>query len=98
MKLSLAIEMPAPKMERKACPRPSVEDRVREALECIDSGYDSSVEWTLINSMYRKLRSLKRPNERAKNLIKMIEPVLSKFGYHSTDNLPHTSRKKKNTK
>ena len=88
IKVMLEIGMPAPlpapvpekkKQEDHKIP---LEDRVREALECIDSGYESGVEWSMINRLYRDLQSLKKPTDRAKNLKKMIEPVLSKYGYH----------------
>jgi hypothetical protein len=81
------IELPPPppqpvmeKEEKDDCP--SVEDKVREALECIDSGYESHVEWLMIGGLYKKLKQLARPSPRALNLIEMIEPVLAKYGYH----------------
>lgn len=64
----------------------SVEDKVRSALECIESGYDSSMEWSMINRLYRDLCKLKKPSERALNLLKMIEPILAKYGYFEVTN------------
>jgi hypothetical protein len=85
IKLMLELPMPAPApapVQQKKEPEYSVEDKVREALECIDSGHESGVEWSMINRLYSDLCKLKKPNDRAKNLKKMIEPVLAKFGYH----------------
>lgn len=88
--IKVMIEMPPPApqgpqvpvMDREKDDRPCIEDQVREALDCIDSGYESHVEWLMIGGLYRKLKQLARPSPRALNLIEMIEPVLSKYGYH----------------
>lgn len=89
IKVMLELPMPAPqpvpvqeKKEEKKEDTVSIEDKVREALECIDSGYESGVEWAMINRLYKDLKGLKKPTDRAKNLMKMIEPTLAKFGYH----------------
>lgn len=58
-----------------------IEDDVREAIECIESGHDSVIEWKMINKLYKELRSMKK-TPRVDNLIKMIEPVMSKYGLH----------------
>lgn len=87
VKLMLEIPMPTPapqKPVQRAEPqeqKASVEDKVREALDCIDSGHDSAVEWSMINRVYKDLMALKKPSPRAKNLMGMIEPVLEKYGY-----------------
>ncbi len=60
----------------------SVEDRVRELIDCINSGYDSEMEWILLNKFYNTLQRSGKSGPRVDNLKKMIELVLSKFGYH----------------
>lgn len=87
IKVMLELPMPAPAPAPVAQKKPEstrvpLEDRVREALECIDSGHESGVEWAMINGLYRDLCKLKKPSPRAENIKEMIEPVLSKFGYH----------------
>lgn len=86
MQISINMCMPDPGDQQQRQPpdlqRPSVEDQIREALECIDSGHDSHVEWSLVNRLYRSLKALQRPNQRALGLISMIEPVLAHYGYH----------------
>lgn len=86
VKLMVEIGMPAP---LPTGPRPvqkeeklPVEDQVREMLECIDSGHDSKLEWATINKLYASLMNEKKKTPRIKNLLKMIEPVLSKYGQH----------------
>ena len=87
IKLMLEIEMPDKATTAAAKPAPEpvkkvpIEEKVREALECIDSDYDSHVEWIMIRKLYKDLRQLKKPSDRALNVMKMIEPVLSKYGY-----------------
>lgn len=86
IKILLATEAP-PKEATKGCAckddLPSVEDQVREALELIDSGHDSYVEWKLINKLARELRTRKDP--RSKNLMSMIDPILQKYGMHGVE-------------
>ena len=87
VKLMLEIPMPAPAPRAPVVkpepvePKASVEDKIREALDCIDSGHDSAVEWSMVNRVYRDLCALKKPSPRAKALKEMIEPVLEKYGY-----------------
>ena len=81
--LPMPAPAPAPAVQKKPeTPKVPLEDKVREALECIDSGYESGVEWAMINRLYSDLKKLKKPSDRAENLMRMIEPVLAKFGYH----------------
>lgn len=87
MKILIALGMPEPQAESPAKPKPaerlSIEDQVRDAIECVESGYRSDVEWVLLNKLYKDLRGRKQ-TPRIRNLLKMIQPVLSKFGYHGT--------------
>lgn len=83
--LRLMIEMqepPKPKKEEYSRYKIPVEDRVRDALENIDSGKESYRDWLFIKGLYDKLCSKEKPNKRVINLIKMIEPILAKYGYH----------------
>lgn len=85
MKLQVLVDMGVPEKLRKpepeACPRKPIEDQVRESLELIESGHDSSVEFRAINGLYDQLCEMKQ-NKRIQNLRDMIRPVLSKYGYH----------------
>ena len=83
--------MGAPSVEKtKNHPQPlppedkiaSVEEEVKQAVEMIESGHDSLTEWKLLNKLCRELS--KRKDSRSKNLMKMIEPVMSKYGMHGT--------------
>jgi hypothetical protein len=86
LKILLATEPPS-KEKTKDCAckddLPSIEDDVREALELIDSGHDSYIEWKMINKLARELRNRKDP--RSKNLMSMIDPVLQKYGMHGVE-------------
>ncbi len=79
-RITIAIDLGVPQEPRK-CPKLSIEDKVKSALELIDSGHESAVEWRMINRLYRDLCKLKK-NPRVENLKQMIEPVLAKFGFH----------------
>lgn len=86
MKLQVLIDMGTPreltKPHEDACePRP-IEDEVRDSLELIESGYESSIEWKAIQGLYKQLTQMKQ-TPRVTNLRDMIRPVLSKYGYHA---------------
>jgi hypothetical protein len=85
MSVKIMVEVcPTPAETASAEPKPqklSVEDKVRHALDLIESGHTSRVEWKMINGLYTELKKMK-PSPRVSNLIDMIKPVLAKFGYH----------------
>jgi hypothetical protein len=83
VKILVDIQMPET-AEKTVVPKLSVEQQVRDAIELIESGYDSIIEWKMIKRIYEDLmkRGPSRWNTRHRNLIKMIEPTLSKYGYH----------------
>lgn len=63
------------------CPKRPIEDEIRDSLELIESGHESSIEWRAIQGLYKQLTQLKQ-TDRIRNLRNMIKPVLSKYGYH----------------
>lgn len=88
MKLTILIEgappAPHPGTSKDQAPAaPTIEQKVRDALECIESGHDSVVEWKMINGLYAVLRKRKK-TARVKNLLEMIEPTLSRYGLCGT--------------
>lgn len=84
IKLAISLEMPSAQSEKKYedCKRPPMEDRIRECLENILSDRDSHEDWILVNKVYKALCEKKKLSPRGKNIVKMIKPVLAKFGYH----------------
>jgi len=79
MKLQIMLECEPP--ARSEYPEPqeaSPEEQVKQAIDMIDSGHDSTVEWKLLNRLARQLRKKKDP--RSKALMEMIDPVLMKYG------------------
>lgn len=82
MKIQILLDMGAPKESLPPEPaKPTMEQEVREAIQCIESGHDSTVEWKFINKLYKELRGMK-PTDRISNLIAMMEPTMSKYGLH----------------
>lgn len=85
MKMIIQLCMPDPLPQgekRKELPRKvSVEEKVRDALECIDSGHPSHVEWIMIKKLYAALQKKEKKSKRVLNIMKMIEPVLAKYGH-----------------
>ena len=86
MKLQIMLSMDPPSKEKTSRDYagkddvPSVEEEVRQAIEMIESGHDSYMEWKLLNKLAKELRT--RKDARSKNLMEMIDPVLSKYGMH----------------
>jgi hypothetical protein len=84
MKIKVMLDLDTPSSEKTkqavANEEPSVEEQVRQAIEMIDSGHDSYVEWKLLNKLAKELRL--RKDARSKNLMEMIDPVLQKYGMH----------------
>ncbi len=87
MKLQILLDMGLPpKQPESKQSKKSVEDKVREAIELVESGYCSHVEWLMLNRLMTDLKKSKqKKSQRVQNLISMIEPVLSKYGYHGVE-------------
>lgn len=83
--IRLMIELEAPKeTQKEACPRPTVEERVRDMVELCMDGSDNHAVHRHFITLRKTYESLSRiDSERARNLMRMIEPVLAKYGYHS---------------
>lgn len=82
MKLSIQLEMPQPQSAQpEQAQKPSIEERVREAVELCESGYCSSTEFLMLAKLAQALRE-KKQNPRIENLLQMIQPTLNKYGYH----------------
>lgn len=81
-RIMLNIAVPEPRPSASKSNGKSLEDQVREAIDLVDTGYCSHVEWLLLNKLYKSLCCLSKQTPRVKNLKAMIEPVLAKYGYH----------------
>lgn len=87
MKLNILIDMPDQQSSSKYpdIPVSSIEDDVREALDCIESGHDSLVEWKMINKLHKELNQMKKKSPRVQNLLDMMEPVMAKYGIYGVE-------------
>lgn len=80
--ISISIkDVPMPRKEecRKG---PSIEDKVRERIENIDSGSGCLQDFLVLKKLQESLRQKKPCTPRIQNLMNMIEPVMRKFGYY----------------
>lgn len=80
MKISIHVEMPKPGSSEPYDRHKSVEEEVKHCIDMIESGHDSIIEWKTINRLAAELRGKKSP--RARDILKMIDPVLAKYGIH----------------
>ena len=79
--IKLQLPDPGSKPAQQEEPGRSPEEEVQDMLHLVEADKDSSVEWKALMSLYSELaRGKKTP--RIINIMKMIHPVLSKYGYH----------------
>ena len=85
MQLTIKLVMPEPgiqKPEKKQAEKQySIEDEVRDSIALVESDRDSSIEWKALRQLACKLEKAKQ-TPRVINLRKMLQPVLSKYGYN----------------
>jgi len=74
MRIKLLIDTPTPEREAK----PSIEERVDEALELIDSDAESIAEWNFIKNLNNRLCKCKKLSPKAKKILEKIQPILHK--------------------
>lgn len=85
MRLNILLDLPPPPPAPQAMSHSvSVEEKVRDALNLIDSGHESPVEWRMVCRLFRHLQEKGKISRREQNLLDMIQPVLAKYGYHET--------------
>lgn len=78
---TIVMVMPAPGQGAKApAPGISLEAKVRDMLDSIESGHPSAQDWIALNKFYDTIKD--RTDSRCKNLRAMIEPIMSKYGQH----------------
>jgi len=82
MKIKILIDTPAPKREEV---RPSLSERVDEALELIDSGHESRREWTFIRNLNNKLCKRDKLSTKLQRILEKIQPIIYKYGNTDTD-------------
>lgn len=85
------MDMPKP-VETPREDRQSLEERVRECLDKIDSWDESRKEWEFIRTLNNKLQAKKKLGSRAKNLLKMIAPVIEKYGQRDPNGVTDDAR------
>jgi hypothetical protein len=62
-------------------PKQSVEDRVKEWMEDVESGRPSREQWIRLRNLFNKLANAPKLSPRAQNIVKMIEPIMQKYGF-----------------
>jgi hypothetical protein len=73
-----ALPVPAAPVEQPNCRR-SPEEVIREALETIESGYNSEYEWDLVRGMYNRLIGKQKLSNREIELLLMMDPVVTRY-------------------
>lgn len=82
-RILVSIEMPEARTPpEKKSPTCTPEQRVRDAIELVESGYCSTREFLTLSKLYKALCARKEKSPRVQNIISMIKPVLAKYGYH----------------
>jgi hypothetical protein len=84
VRISILLDTGVPqtlRAEKPQAPSRDIESEIRSLIDCIESGYDSHVEWLTLKKLYKVLCMCKNTS-RNQRLKGMIEPILSKYGYH----------------
>lgn len=84
MKIQIHIltDQGAPKEVKPAYKKPSTEERIREAIESCESGYDSEVDWEFLRRVNNHLMKIKNRTAKQTALLKLMKPVIAKYGQH----------------
>lgn len=80
--VSVMIHQPPPKKEHHEGYRPSVEDKVRDCIERIDNGCGTEVDFLTLKKLKAAIQSRPKQTPRMVNLVKMIDPIMKRFGYY----------------
>jgi len=83
--LSVMIAQPPPMKMRKPehhRPAPSIEDKVRDCIDRIDNGCGTEVDFLTLKKLKAAIQSRPKQTPRMVNLVKMIDPIMKRFGYY----------------
>ena len=80
--VSVMIHQPPPKKEHHGEHKRSVEDKVRDCIERIDNGCGTEVDFLTLKKLKAAIQSRPKQTPRMVNLVKMIDPVMKRFGYY----------------
>lgn len=73
---------PPPKKEHHEEYKRSVEDKVRDCIERIDNGCGTEVDFLTLKKLKAAIQSRPKQTPRMANLVKMIDPIMRRFGYY----------------
>jgi uncharacterized protein YegL len=96
MKLSIQLLLekePPQKKQTSSYAKPSIEEKVKDAICMCESGHDSKEDWEFLRKVNNALMKLPNLNSRQKNLLKMITPVLRKHSSASGGKIELDSEK-----
>lgn len=80
--LSVMIAQPPPMKMHKPEPKASVEDKVRDCIDRIDNGCGTEVDFLTLKKLKAAIQSKPKQTPRMVNLVKMIDPIMKRFGYY----------------
>lgn len=61
---------------------PTVEEKVRECIERIDNGCGTEVDFLTLKKLKAAIQAKPKLTPRMKNILKMVEPTIQRFGYY----------------
>lgn len=78
LSINITIDMPTAE-QGKSLKKPSLIEKVQEAITMIDSGHDSRAEWDMIQCLNKCLMKKDKLTKNQAALLKMIQPVLKRY-------------------
>lgn len=79
IKIGLMLDIVPPKEQTEHHRKIPLEERIKDAICLCESGHESRKEWELLRKVNNYLMQKKKLNNKQKNILKMIQPVLRKF-------------------
>lgn len=83
IQLLLNLESPPPSSGDENTRPLSLEEKVEDALDMIESGHESCNEWSFVISLWKKLQHRKKHgnlSRRAEALLHMMAPTINRHG------------------
>lgn len=86
MKVSVSVGLDMPKTRcAKEEGKLSIEERVRDAIDMVESGHESRRDWEFLrrlNNAIMKKYNCGKCNERMLNILMTLQPIMEKYGQY----------------
>lgn len=86
IKLEILISEAKPKRIPQEHKQPSLLEKVRSYVDCVESAEESAKEWYYLQRLYEKLQTVKKLTPEQEQIVYWIEPLMLKYGHGDPHN------------